>query len=236
MAKGVGRPRRRLLPTPKPTNALDVFINCPFDPGYQPFFYAIVWTVIRSGYRARCALEVDDGSQNRLGKIMDIIAECRFGVHDISNTNVDGDPPLPRFNMPLELGLWFGAHRFGGAGQVDKRCIILDRDRYRFQRFISDISGQDIHSHKGEVETLIGELAAWLRHLPGGEQPGGGKQLVQEYREFTAFLPTICAGHKLAVEELTFDDFNTIASGYIAQLRGRPVRERIVEMQFEGMA
>lgn len=225
MAQSVRHARRRPRPKPRPTNALDVFINCPFDPAYLPSFHAIVWTVIRSGYRARCAQEVDDGAQNRLGKITDIIAECRFGVHDISNTELDGEPPLPRFNMPLELGLWFGAHRFGGADHAKKRCIILDRERFRFQRFISDIAGQDIHSHGGQVETLISELTAWLRHLPGGERPGGGKQLIAEYRSFQAFLPTMCANDKLAVEELTFDDFVTVASGYISQLRAAPAPE-----------
>lgn len=222
MAQGLKSPRRRPLPKPRPTNSLDVFINCPFDAGYKPFFHAIIWTVIRSGYRARCAQEVDDGAQNRLGKIMDIIAECRFGVHDISNTDVDGDPPLPRFNMPLELGLWFGAHRFGGAPQADKRCIIFDRERFRYQRFISDIAGQDPHSHGGEIDTLIAELTAWLRHLPGGERPGGGRQMLQEYKGFRKLLPGMCADARLTVEELTFDDFVIFASGYIAQLREAP--------------
>lgn len=225
MAQGVKEGHRRPLSMPKPTNALDVFINCPFDTGYKPFFHAIIWTVIRSGYRARCAQEIDDGAQNRLGKIMDIIGECRFGVHDISNTDVDGDPPLPRFNMPLELGLWFGANRFGGAAQADKRCIILDRERFRYQRFISDIAGQDLHSHGGKLDTLIAEMTAWLRHLPGGERPGGGTQMLREYRRFQGLLPGMCADAKLTVEELTFDDFVSFASSYIAQLREAPAPE-----------
>ena len=83
---------------------LDVFINCPFDAEYKPIFYAIVFTIVRAGYRARCALETDDAAENRLGKIIKIISECRYGIHDISRTETNGDPPLPRFNMPLELG------------------------------------------------------------------------------------------------------------------------------------
>lgn len=232
MAQGMNGVRRWPHSKPRPTNALDIFINCPFDAGYKPFFHAIIWVVIRSGYRARCAQEVDDGAQNRLGKIMDIIAECRFGVHDISNTDVDGDPPLPRFNMPLELGLWFGAHRFGGAPQAHKRCIILDRERFRYQRFISDIAGQDPHSHEGKLDTLVAELTAWLRHLPSGERPGGGKQMLQEYRLFQELLPGMCADAKLTVDELTFGDFVTFASSYIAQLREEPgaVAEAILGM------
>ena len=222
MAESVKRARRRPLPKPRPTNALDVFINCPFDRAYLPFFHAIIWTVIRSGYRARCAQEIDDGAQNRLGKIMDIIAECRFGVHDISNTEADGDPPLPRFNMPLELGLWFGAHHFGGAGQAGKQCIILDREKFRFQRLMSDIAGQDIHSHERDVETLIAKMTAWLRDLPGGERPGGGKHLAAEYAKFRALLPALCEEERITVEELTFKEFVLFASSYIAQLGEEP--------------
>src|SRR5262249_40381464 len=42
----------------------DVFINCPFDSAYRSFFYAIIYTVIRSGFRPRCALEMDDATEN----------------------------------------------------------------------------------------------------------------------------------------------------------------------------
>ena len=53
--------------------------------------------------------------------------------------------------MPLELGLFLGAKRFGRGEQKSKTCLILDVERYRYQKFISDISGQDIAAHCGEV-------------------------------------------------------------------------------------
>ena len=128
----------------------DVFVNCPFDTDYRPLFNTIVFTIIRSGFRARCALEADNAAENRFDKICKIVSECRYGVHDISRTEVDGNPPLPRFNMPLELGLFLGAKKYGGARHREKSCIIFDREPYRFQRYISDIAGQDIHAHRGE--------------------------------------------------------------------------------------
>lgn len=210
----VPRPRRR-----KANTDLDVFINCPFDTQYKPIFNAIVFTVVRSGYRARCAMETDDAGENRMGKIIKIIGECPFGIHDISRTEVDGDPPLPRFNMPLELGIWLGAHHLGGLDQSDKRCIVFDRERYRYQRFISDIGGQDIHEHAGEVSTLIGKLAAWLRHLPGGHQAGGGQAIMREYNTFEALLPTLSADKDLTPDELSFADFNLMVTEYVASLR-----------------
>lgn len=94
-------------------NDKDVFINCPFSPDYSEFFQAIVFAVVRSGYTPRCARENDDGGEVRIEKICRIIRECRYGVHDISNTELDAASGLPRFNMPLELGLFLGARNFG---------------------------------------------------------------------------------------------------------------------------
>ena len=61
---------------------------------------------------ARCALEGDDGSVVRLDKIFAIMAECRFGIHDLSRTTLDSANRLPRFNMPLELGVFLGGQAF----------------------------------------------------------------------------------------------------------------------------
>lgn len=203
--------------------SLDVFINCPFDSEYKTIFNAIVYTVVRSGYRARCALETDDAAENRLGKIINIIGECPYGIHDISRTETSGDPPVPRFNMPLELGLWLGAHHLGRADQAGKRCIVFDREQYRYQRFISDIGGQDIHAHGGDVPRLISELAPWLRHLPRGTHVGGGQAISREYMEFMELLPILCAQRNMTPDELLFADFNLMVTEYVASLRSEPV-------------
>ena len=92
-------------------NERDVFINCPFSPDYHGYFEAIVFAVARSGFTARCARENDDGGEVRFEKICRIIAESRYGIHDISKTEPDPGSGLPRFNMPLELGLFLGAHQ-----------------------------------------------------------------------------------------------------------------------------
>lgn len=124
-----------------------IFLNCPFDPEYRPIFQALVFVVHECGDFARCALEVEDSGQVCIQKIEQIIAECRFGVHDISRTKPDPETQLPRFNMPLELGLFLGAKRYGDTHQQTKSCKILDTERFRFQKFCSDIAGQDISAY-----------------------------------------------------------------------------------------
>jgi hypothetical protein len=93
----------------------DVFINCPFDSDYLIFFRAIVFVVIRSGFRARSALETDDASENRFDKICNIIQRCRYGIHDISRTELDPESQLPRFNMPLDLGVFLAQSALGSV-------------------------------------------------------------------------------------------------------------------------
>lgn len=125
----------------------DVFINCPFDDDYSVTFNALIFTIYACGFRPRSAREVDDGAQTRIDKLFRIIEQCRYGIHDLSRTEMDAQHHLPRFNMPLELGLFLGAKQYGNEAQQDKRVLILDVEQYRYQRFISDLAGMDIHEH-----------------------------------------------------------------------------------------
>jgi hypothetical protein len=200
---------------PASTSARDVFINCPFDPSYKPIFWAIVFTVLRSGFSPRCALETDDSSENRLAKIEAIIEECRYGIHDISRTEVDGDPPLPRFNMPLELGLFLGAKRYGNRDQKTKRALVLDREQYRYQRFISDISGADIRAHGTEPSRCIEQVATWLRTQSRDARIPGGRRIAEEFELFQSQLEAICGDRGLEPDELTFGDFAELVAAYL---------------------
>jgi hypothetical protein len=193
----------------------DVFINCPFSPDYLQHFRAIVFSVTRSGFKVRCALEADDGAENRFDKICKIIGECRLAVHDISKTELDSKSRLPRFNMPLELGLFLAAKKFGDKRQKKKRCIIFDSKPFRYQKFISDISGQDIHSHAGRVPKLIEEISSWLRHEVLDLRVPGGEVITKEFRTFSRALPRICQLNNLRPSELTFQDYRKMAENWI---------------------
>ena len=132
----------------------NVFINCPFDEPYQPLFNAMVFAVHDIGFLPRCALEASNAGQFRLNKIMDIIGECKYSIHDLSRTELDRATRLPRFNMPLELGLDLGCRRFGTSFHSEKISLVMDVEAHRYEAFISDIKGQDIFSHEGSKEAL----------------------------------------------------------------------------------
>ena len=109
------------------SRSASVFINCPFDTQYQPIFDAVVFCVVACGFVPRCTLELTDVAEVRIDKIYGLIDQCDLSIHDISRTEVADQPyQLPRFNMPLELGIFLGAKRFGGRSS-QKRCLILDR-------------------------------------------------------------------------------------------------------------
>lgn len=112
--------------------AQSVFINCPFDTDYGALLDAVVFTVHDCGFVARTALELPDSGRTRLDRLVDLIASCRFGIHDLSRTELDPVNQLPRMNMPLELGLFLGAQRYGTGRNRQKVTLVLDSERYRF--------------------------------------------------------------------------------------------------------
>lgn len=194
------------MAAPRYENA--VFVNCPFDDAYRNLFEALVFAIHDCGYVAHCALEVDDGSEVRIEKIAKIIAACRFGIHDISRTEADPETGLPRFNMPFELGLFLGAKRYGRAEQRRKSCLILDVDRFRYQKFISDIAGQDIAAHEGKPARAIRLVRDWLGSVtPSFLLLPGGSAISSRYQRFRAALPTSCEQLNLRSDELTFNDY-----------------------------
>jgi hypothetical protein len=199
-----------------PEYETSVFINCPFDSTYRPLFEAVAFSVLDCGFRPRCALEVDDSSQVRLHKINGIIADCRLAIHDISRTQLDEAHRLPRFNMPFELGIFVGAKTFGAPHHRRKACIILDDDRYRYQKFISDIAGQDIREHGRRAAAAIHQVRNFLadHRCLAGFLPGG-RVLARRFADFRGDLPDSCRNVGLDRRSLTFRDLTTMIRSWI---------------------
>ena len=184
-----------------------VFINCPFDADYLPLFRILVFAIHACGYEIRCALESQDAGEVGMIKILRLIKECQFGIHDISRTDLDSDHRLPRFNMPLELGLFLGAAHFGSAKQRRKRTLVLDSERYRYQKFISDIAGQDIKAHANEPPKLVHAARDWLNTFSNHSPLPGGKALLKLYQRFIEDMPATIQVLKLHEADISFADW-----------------------------
>ncbi len=167
------------------------------------------------GFVARCALEEDDAADFRLSKIERMIAECRFGINDLSAVVLDATTNLPRFNMPLELGLCFGCKRYGPKNQDRKRTLVLDTDQHRYRQFISDISGQDIRPHGGDPDRAIRAVRDWLQASSKRTGLAGGGEIVERYRRFQIDLPAVCAEEGLEPGRLTFIDLSSLVADWL---------------------
>ncbi len=185
----------------------NVFINCPFDDDYAPLFEAIVFAINDAGFRPKCARERLDSSQIRLQKILELISTSRYSIHDLSRTTLDTTNALPRFNMPLELGIDLGCKAFN-PDCADKSLLIFDSEQYRFQKFVSDLSGQDIPQHGNSARTAVTRVRDWLRAESGRTDIPGGAAIYGRYENFRADQPAICSELKLDLAQLTFRDFS----------------------------
>src|SRR5690606_33715675 len=124
-----------------------VFINCPFDEDHAPILQAIAFCVILLGFDARLAPENTDNAATRLDRIIELIEQSKYGIHDLSRCKSSAVGEYARMNMPFELGIDHGFRRAGQGPLADKVILILESTRYDYQKALSDIAGWDIQVH-----------------------------------------------------------------------------------------
>ena len=194
-----------------------VFINCPFDAEYQPNLEAIVFAIYRCGFYPLSALNEDNALDNRLTKILNLIERCRYGIHDISRTELNTHG-LPRFNMPFELGIFYGAKRFGDKQQKNKNALVFERTKFSYQNFISDLSGVDIKAHNNNTETILRSIRNWLQTSSRRSTIPGHTLLINDFNKFQKELPGILNSLSLEKENLTFNDLCLIVEEFLNKI------------------
>ncbi|MEO5685301.1 MAG: hypothetical protein ABIQ88_21825 [Chitinophagaceae bacterium] len=193
-----------------------VFINCPFDALYQPMLRAIVFAVYRCGFLPVTALDTDDGTETRLLKIIRLIERCRYGIHDLSRIE-QSSGNFPRFNMPFELGIFFGARYLGDKIQRNKNALIFERVKFTYQQYISDLNGIDPKAHNNDPFMAIQLTSDWLRTASGRKTIPGHVVLKTEYQEFDEKLPAIIAKLGFAISDLPLTEYRTIAEAAVRE-------------------
>ncbi len=173
-----GRARRR--PTPSvsggpPDFEKNVFVNCPFDEDYYPLLRPLLFCVIALGFQPRISLETLDSGSPRIGKIVELISESKFGIHDLSRIQAKSAGEYYRMNMPLELGLDVGCRVYRGGEWSKKKCLILEEKKYRYQAAISDLSNSDIAVHENKPVNVVTEVRNWLNNEAKLEAVGPAK-------------------------------------------------------------
>ncbi|MDB5432251.1 MAG: hypothetical protein JWP35_3367 [Caulobacter sp.] len=181
-------------------------------------FDALVFTIFACGFRPRSAREMEDAGQTRIEKLYEIIEGCRYGIHDLSRTDLDPEHGLPRFNMPLELGIFLGAKRFGGDSHRQKRCLVLDIDRRRYQKFISDLAGVDIHGHDADIHLAVETTRNWLA-TASRRKITGPQRILEAYDRFTADKPAIADTLGFNPSRIPYVDLEGMITNWLVAVR-----------------
>ncbi len=165
----------------------NVFINCPFDDRYFELLRTLVFTVVYFGFNPRISLESSDSGLSRLEKIIRLIQESKYGIHDLSRLQAKSIDEYYRLNMPFELGIDYGLRRFNPEFS-DRRSLILETERYDYMKAISDINGFDIKSHEDIPKKLVECLRSWFSETVGLRNLNSSDKIYSDFIEFNTNL------------------------------------------------
>jgi len=162
----------------------NVFINCPFDSKYISLLRPLLFTILYLGYNPRISSESSDSSESRFDKICRLIEDSRISIHDLSRIRSSTKKEFYRLNMALELGVDIGCKLFK---HNQKKCLILEKEKYGYQKALSDLSGYDIKSHNNEPQKIVSQVRDWFVtnekiHIESASKIWG------YFNEFTAYF------------------------------------------------
>ena len=160
-----------------------VFLNVPFDKSYEPLFVALISALVALGRTPRSVLEVTEQGDGRLVRILRLIRSCPVSIHDLSRVGL----PV-RFNMPFELGIAFALAR------IDRghKFILLEAERHRLQRTLSDVNGIDPGIHGATVKGIISCVLSLLGKQRENPHP---KQVAHIHRQLWKTVPFLKRNH-----------------------------------------
>lgn len=175
----------------------NVFINCPFDNDFQILLRPLIFTIAYLGYNPRIALEDSDVSTSRLSKILKLINESKYSIHDLSRIKSSKKNEFARLNMPFELGIDFGSKEFSKKHN-NKKFLVLSNEYHDYKKALSDFSGFDAHNHKNDPIQLIGIIRNWIYEFSDLPNNLESIEIWYKFEDFMLFLrkKKINAGYK----------------------------------------
>jgi len=192
-----------------------VFLNIPYDQGFERLFLAYISGVCAFRLVPRATLEIPSSSR-RLDRIASLIRGCEYSIHDLSRVELDSRAPrTPRFNMPFELGLAV-AHQRSPKGNIHE-WFVCESLAFRLMKSLSDLNGTDPFIHDGKIVGVFRELCSMFRKP--GRQPSI-QQMWGIYRTVRRSLPSIlrAAGGRSLYSARVFREVCVVASSSADQL------------------
>lgn len=175
----------------------NIFINCPFDNDFEILLRPLMFTIVYLGYNPRIALEDSDVSVSRLSKILKLINESKYSIHDLSRIKSNKKNEFARLNMPFELGIDFGSKEFSKKHK-DKKFLVISNEYHDYKKALSDFAGFDAHNHKNEPIELIGIIRNWIYEFSDLPNNLESIEIWYKFEDFMLFLrkKKINAGYK----------------------------------------
>ena len=199
----------------------NVFINCPYDDRYKGLLDVILFVIVVFGFNPRVALESSDSGVNRIDKIVQLIKESKYGIHDLSRIISNTSGEYYRLNMPLELGIDYGCSRFLEPERSDKKFLILENEKFSLLKALSDLSGIDTKAHENNGAKLVECLRGWFAETVGLRDIPGPEKIFDDYTEdFQVYL--LDKAKKLGFKETNYIQKISIPEyiDYVKEWRG----------------
>jgi hypothetical protein len=163
---------------------VSVFINCPFDDEYKLLLRPMLLTLVYVGLFPRLASEKSDSLEQRIEKILRLIKQCKYSIHDLSRLKSEKANEFSRLNMPFELGIEYGCRRIAKNHLRTKRSLVLEKKRYDIQRALSDLNGVDIKCHNNKPAQAVRALQHWLIETLGLNDMESPSVIWKKFAEF----------------------------------------------------
>ena len=161
-----------------------VFINCPFDEEYKLLLHPMLFTLVYVGLFPRLASEKSDSLEQRIEKILRLVKECKYSIHDLSRLKSERAKEFSRLNMPFELGIEYGCRRMARNHLRTKQSLILEKKQYDIQKALSDLNGVDIKWHNNNPARTVQVLQHWLIDTVGLSDVESPSVLWDKFTEF----------------------------------------------------
>lgn len=190
-----------------------IFINCPFDSKYKPMLRAMLFAARFYGLEVKIASTESDSKSNRLERIIELMKEAKYSIHDLSKLKSEKKKEYFRMNMPFELGLDYG------LGGNDKVFLIFEDEDYKLKIALSDINGWDVRPHYNKPEQLMLEFRKWIvasKPLPEDKKSLSSSDIWYIYNDFYARFSDFMTVHHMKEEEVSVAEYISHVDSFLA--------------------
>ena len=185
-----------------------VFLNIPYDAGFENLLLAYIAAISAFGFTPRATLEIPFG-ERRLNRILTLIRQSQYSIHDLSRVQLDRTPPrTPRFNMPFEFGLTVALQMTENPGHA---WVLCESVRRRINKSLSDLDGTDAYIHEGTISGVFRELG---NAFVGSRRQPTVTEMRQIYRVLRGQFKSVLrkAGARNAFNARVFKELCVLAS------------------------